>query len=211
MQEKTKNQGISVFDFIFTIEDMRDWQQRPGCKKNPFSCFFCHLLYVLTNGRAMDFEIHDITYGMGSFYQHCPNMNVIGVDIVKWDWVVTPKKFFKMDAFEYLRQLPENGKEKRIIVIDPPYPSYPSSRSENYEVLYFNAKQWTHNYLLNVIDQARQKASIIILKYMPTDKEMEIELLKLSKYVIHWRFIRHSVPAHDGNKIIRNATQIYIF
>jgi hypothetical protein len=201
---------ISIFDFIFVIEDQRDWQRRPGCSKNPFSCFFCHLLNVLTDSRVMNYEIHDVTYGIGSFYEKCPNLNVIGVDIVKWDWIVEPKHFIKMDALQYLTQLPQDGRERRIVVIDPPYSTHPTSRSKNSEVLYFNAKQWTRKYLLSVINQAIQKASIVILKYMPVEKEMEIELLRLSRYVIHWRFFRKVIAVNEGNKVIRNATQIYL-
>ncbi len=191
------------------IEDQRDWQKR-GCTKNSFSCFFCHLLNVLTDSRINDYEIHDVTYGIGSFYEKCPNLNVIGVDIVKWDWITQPRKFIRMDALKYLEQLTENGKERRIIVIDPPYPTHPSSKTANHDVLYFNAKQWTRNYLFSVINQARKKASIMVLKYMPTDKDTECELLQMSKHIIYWRFVRHSIPARNENKVIRNATQIYL-
>ncbi len=206
-----KEESIGAFSFVFTIEDQRDWQRRPGCSQNPFSCFFCHLLNVLTSGDVASYEIYDVTYGLGSFYQHCPNLNIIGVDVVKWDWIVEPKRFIKMDALQYLEQLPQDGKERRIIIIDPPYPTRPSSKSKNHEILYFNASQWTRDYLLNVINQARQKASIVILKYMPTDKKTEIELLQMSKHIIYWRFVRRIIAVNKGNKVVRNATQIYIF
>ncbi len=201
---------MGVFNFIFTVEDQRDWQRRPGCSKNSFSCFFCHMLNVLLNNSINDYEIHDVTYGLGSFYEKCPNLNVIGVDVVKWNWLVKPREFMQMDALRYLTQLREDEKEKRIIVIDPPYLTRPSSKSKNHEILYFNAKQWNYDYLMSVINQAKLKASMVILKYMPTDKRIESELLQMSKYAIHWRFIRYSIPAHNGNKVIRNATQIYI-
>ena len=199
-----------VFNFIFMVEDQRDWQRRPGCVKNSFSCFFCHLLNVLVNNSINDYEIHDVTYGLGSFYEKCPKLNVNGVDIVKWDWLMPPRRFTQGDALQYLTQLPQDGKERRIIVIDPPYPTHPSSKTKNKDILYFNAKQWTRNYLLSVINQAKSKASMTILKYMTTDKDLETELLQMSRHVVYWRFIRYAIPAHDGNKVIRNATQIYI-
>lgn len=200
-----------MFNFVFEVEDQRDWQRKPGCFKNSFSCFFCHLLNVLADGHVNDYEIIDVTYGLGSFYEKCPNLNVIGVDIAKWNWVVKPREFIQVDALQYLIQLQQDGKERRIVVIDPPYPTHPSSRSRNHEILYFNAKQWTREYLPSVINQAKQKANIVILKYMPTDKTIECELLQMSKYTIYWRFVRNTIPAHSGNKIVRNATQMYIF
>jgi hypothetical protein len=206
-----KEESIGAFSFVFMIEDQRDWQRRPGCVQNPFSCFFCHLLSVLTDGKVMDYEIVDVTYGIGSFYEKCPNLNVVGIDIVKWDWIVEPRQFHKMDALQYLEQLPQDGKERRIVVIDPPYPTHSSGKSKNHDVLYFNARQWTRDYLISVINQAAQKASIVILKYMPVDKETEIELLQRSKYVIYWRFVRRMIAVNVGNKVVRNATQIYIF
>ncbi len=199
-----------LFDFIFEVEDQRDWQRRPGCAKNSFSCFFCHLLRVVTSLVAPQVdEIHDVTYGVGSFYEHCPSLRIYAADIRKWQWIVTPTEFKQSDALSYLKELPNDGRQQRMIVIDPPYPTQPASNSRSHEWLYY-PKPWPRTYLATVLKEARSKARAVLLKYMGERRE-EAELTAAADYVITWRFVKSHIPANSGNVVVRNASKIFIF
>ena len=194
-----------MFDFIFETEDQRDWQKRPGCHSNPFSCFFCHLLSVFNIKTVLD-----LTYGVGSFYEKCGNsINIIAVDIVKWDWLVRPMEFHKSEAYEFIKQF--NGKVDAV-VLDPPYRTERVNTRHNnefYDVLYFG--NMPMHEIIEIIKLARAKAKYVILKYMPDNGEL-IKLLELNpKYVITWRYIISHVKTTDNNKVIRNSTKIFIY
>ncbi len=157
--------GGRGFNFVFAVEDQRDWQRIKGCFRNSFSCFFCHMLRVLNVRKVLD-----VNYGIGSFYEKCfQDLEITGVDVKRWNWIVEPDHFILSDM--------------------------------NVE---FNA-------LLNAIEIARRRglADYIILKYMPIANE-EVELLRIAKYRAMWRFVRHTIAAHNGNKVVRNYTEIFI-
>ncbi|MGB9705499.1 MAG: hypothetical protein ACPL3C_08615 [Pyrobaculum sp.] len=195
-----------LFNFVFEVEDQRDWQRRPGCHVNPFSCFFCHLLKTVAPWAD---EVHDVTYGVGSFYQHCPNLRVYAADIRRWQWIVTPATFREVDALTYLRELPTENRQRRVVVIDPPYPTHPAGNSRSYEWLYY-PKPWQRTYLVAVLKEARSKARAVLLKYMPSDHREEAELTVATDYVVVWRFVKAHIPV-NGNIVVRNASKIFIF
>jgi hypothetical protein len=194
-----------LFNFVFEVEDQRDWQRRPGCHVNPFSCFFCHLLKTVAPWAD---EVHDVTYGVGSFYQHCPHIRIHATDIRSWPWIVTPTEFKQADALTYLRELPTENRQRRVVVIDPPYPTHPASNSRRYEWLYY-PQPWQSSYLLAVLKEARAKAKAVVLKYMGNRRE-ESELSAIADYVITWRFVKSRILA-NGNVVVRNASKIFIF
>jgi hypothetical protein len=171
---------------------------------NSFSCFFCHLLKTVAPGA----EIHDVTYGVGSFYQHC-SLRVHAADIKRWPWIVTPAEFREADALTYLRELPAEKRKRRVVVIDPPYPTSPASNSRRFEWLYY-PKPWPPTYLSAVLKEARARAGTVVMKYMPADREEEAKLTVAANYVITWRFVKAHVPA-NGNLVVRNASKIFIF
>lgn len=192
-----------MFRFVYEVKDQRDWQRRPGCGKNPFSCFFCHLLDVL-GAKA----ILDLTYGVGSFYQACTSLNIIAVDIVRRNWLVEPREFRQADALEFIKEF-QNHVD--VVVLDPPYATKKTNRSHNehYEALYYGRFPLTK--IIQVVKTARAKAKHVVLKYMPAIEE-EVELLRLSpKHVVTWRYIISLVVATEHNKVIRNATKIYVY
>ena len=188
-----------LFPFILEVEDQRDWQRKPGCFRNPFSCFFCHLLNILEVKAVLD-----LTYGRGLFYEKCPNLDITGVDIVKWDWVVEPRQFYKMDALAFIEGF--NGKADAI-VLDPPYPVKPTGRRN--DMLYFG--DMPIHVIERIIKASKAKARYVILKYMPANNEEYVRLLSLNPaYVITWRFIVTHI-LNNSNKIIRNSTKILIY
>jgi hypothetical protein len=193
-----------VFNFLFAVEDQRDWQRLPNCFRNPFSCFICHLFNVFEIR-----EILDLNYGVGGFYEKCPNAaRVTGVDVKKWPWLVKPDTFILSDMNTVLKAIKH---EYDAVVLDPPFNTKPSSALGNRKAyLYYGNVKFTE--ILHVINTVKQRnmAKYIILKYMPKDTTEEIKLIQLSKYRIMWRFIRYTIPAHSGNKVIRNYTQIFI-
>jgi tRNA G10 N-methylase Trm11 len=195
--------GGRGFNFVFAVEDQRDWQRIKGCFRNSFSCFFCHLLRILNVRRVLD-----VNYGIGSFYEKCfQDLEITGVDVKKWGWIVEPDYFILSDMNAALGSV--RGKFDAI-VMDPPYNTRPSSRigsRRNY--LYHGHVEF--NALLNAIEMARRRglADYIILKYMPIANE-EVELLKIAKYRVMWRFVRHAIAAHNGNKVVRNYTEVFI-
>lgn len=191
------------FGFIFAVEDQRDWQGVRGCSRSPFSCFFCHLLSVLGVERVLD-----VTYGVGSFYLKCPSLDIVGSDIRKWDWVVKPSDFILGDMTTVVSAV-RGGFD--AVVIDPPYNTKPSSRIGARRVfLYYGHVGFGE--LLSVINTVKRRAlgRYIILKYMPASLDEESTLLHLAEYRVTWRFVRYSIPAHSGNVIIRNYTEVYI-
>ncbi|MFP3307414.1 MAG: hypothetical protein RXN93_08820 [Thermocladium sp.] len=194
--------GGRNFSFVFAVEDQRDWQRIKGCFKNSFSCFFCHLLRVLNVRKVLD-----VNYGVGSFYEKCQDLEITGVDIKKWDWIVEPDAFILSDMSTVLGSV--HGKFDAI-VMDPPYNTRPSSRIKsrrNY--LYHGHVEF--NTVLNAIEiiKYRGLANYIILKYMPANVDEEIKLIQLSKYRIVWRFVRYTIAAHNGNKVVRNYSEIF--
>ena len=191
------------FNFVFAVEDQRDWQRIKGCFKNSFSCFFCHLLRVLNVRKVLD-----VNYGIGSFYEKCQDLEITGVDVKRWNWIIEPDYFILSDMSTVLGSV--RGKFDAI-VMDPPYNTRPSSRigsRKNY--LYHGHVEFTT--LLNAIEIVKRRglADYIILKYMPIANE-EMELLKIAKYRIMWRFVRDTIAAHNGNKVVRNYSEIFVW
>ena len=152
----------------------------------------------------------DLTYGLGSFYEKCPNLMIIGNDIAKWDWVVKPAIFHQMDAYKMISKF--NGKVDAV-VIDPPYRTervVTRHSKDVYDVLYFG--NMPLHEIIEVIKLARAKARYVILKYMPSSNDELIKLLALNpRYIITWRFIINHVKTNGENKVIRNSTKILIY
>jgi len=198
--------GRGIFGFIFSIEDQRDWQRKHGCAKTPFSCFFCHLLSIFNIKKVLD-----LNYGVGGFYEKCHNdLEVVGVDIVKWDWLVKPHRFIQSDMIDALNIL--LGEKFDAAVMDPPFNTTPSSKikESGRDYLYYGHVPFPKIMKAIRIIKERNIANYIILKYMPSTIDEEIELMKMAKYRIMWRFIRFSIAANDNNKVIRNYTEIFI-
>ena len=189
---------MSLHPFVFTVEDQRDWQRKPGCSANPFSCFFCHLLSVLGVRSVLD-----LTYGLGSFYVKCrKSLTIIGVDIRRWAWLVEPDSFHQSDAYEFIRSF---NNRVDAVVLDPPYPTKPVDRhGDTYEVLYFGGMP-LHE-IVEVIKAARPRAGYVILKYMPLGNEDLIKLLSLNpREVVTWRYMISRVKATGDNKFISST------
>ena len=197
--------GRESYGFIFAVEDQRDWQGVRGCFGNPFSCFFCHLLRVFGVRKVLD-----LNYGKGSFYEKChKELEIVGVDIVKWDWVVQPTRFIQGDMVDVLNTINEKFD---AVVLDPPYNTKPSSRTieRDREYLYFGNVPFSK--VIKAIRIVKEKgiARYVILKYMPVDNNEEIELLKIARYRITWRFFHTMMVYNSGNKVIRNYTELFI-
>ena len=96
------------------------------------------------------------------------------------------------------------------MVLDPPFDTRPTARrAELRDVLYSNKFPFTK--IIRVIKEARKKAEYVVLKYMPSTEE-EIELLRLSPlHVITWRFVMSRVLVNENNKVVRNASKLYIY
>ena len=197
--------GRGIFNFIFAIEDQRDWQKLRGCHDHPFSCFFCYLLSIFNIKKVLD-----LNFGVGGFYEKCSNsLEIFGVDIRKWDWLVKPHRFIQADMIDALNML---GERFDAAVMDPPYNTTPSSRIRECgrDYLYYGHVPFPKIMKAIRIIKEGNIANYIILKYMPADVNEEIELLKTAKYRIMWRFTRFSIAANDNNKVIRNYTEIFI-
>lgn len=188
------------FNFVFEVEDQRDWQN--ACPRNPFSCFFCFLLELL-NVRT----ILDLTYGIGAFYEACPQLDIIAVDIIQRDWLVKPREFFRAEALQFLKQFKEHVD---AVVLDPPFLTKPSSRvREKRDYLYEGYMPFSE--IAAIIKLAKTKAKYTILKYMP-DTQQLIELLKLSPhYVISWRFVASRFATNEHTIFVRNSTKLFIY
>jgi len=197
--------GRGIFNFVFAVEDQRDWQRDGRCHSNPFSCFFCHLLSIFNIKKVLD-----LNFGVGGFYEKCSNsLEVVGVDIVKWDWLVKSRKFIQADMIDALNRL---GERFDAAVMDPPYNTTPSSKikESGRDYLYYGHVPFPKIMKAIRIIKERNIANYVILKYMPADVSEEIELLKTAKYRIMWRLTRFSIAANDNNKVIRNYTEIFI-
>ena len=197
--------GRGIFNFVFAIEDQRDWQRVDGCHSNPFSCFFCHLLSIFNIKKVLD-----LNFGVGGFYEKCHDgLEIVGVDVRKWDWLVKPHRFIQSDMIDVLNRL---GERFDAAVMDPPYNTTPSSRvlESGRDYLYYGHVPFPKIMRAIRIIKERNIANYIILKYMPTTIDEEIELLKIAKYRVMWRFVRFSIAANDNNKVIRNYTEIFI-
>ncbi len=196
---------MSLFSFVFAVEDQRDWQQKPGCNRNPFSCLFCHILNVFGVRKVLD-----LNYGVGRFYEKChDSLEIVGVDIRRWDWLVKPRRFIQADMIDALSMVNEKFD---AAVMDPPYNTTPSSRIEESGRDYLQFGNVPFSKIMRAIKIIRERgiARYVILKYMPATTDEEIELLRLAKYRIIWRFVRYSVPSNEGNKVVRNYSEIFI-
>ena len=197
--------GRGIFNFVFAVEDQRDWQRDGRCHSNPFSCFFCHLLSIFNIKKVLE-----LNFGVGGFYEKCSNsLEVVGVDIVKWDWLVKSRKFIQADMIDALNRL---GERFDAAMMDPPYNTTPSSKikESGRDYLYYGHVPLPKIMKAIKIIKERNITNYIILKYMPADVNEEIELMKMAKYRIMWRFVRFSIAANDNNKVIRNYTEIFI-
>ena len=100
--------------------DQRSIQRIGGnFTKYPSSYVVCKLLRNYGLKRVLD-----VTYGEGRFYRLCfPELEIIGSDPVKRDWVVKPKQFYQLNVFQ-LHLMLRDGKVRLgpvdVVVVDPP-------------------------------------------------------------------------------------------
>jgi hypothetical protein len=152
----------------------------------------------------------DLNFGVGSFYEKChDSLEIVGVDIRKWDWVVEPNRFIQSDMIDALSMVNEKFD---AVIMDPPYNTTPSSkiRESGRDYLYYGHVPFPKVLKAIRVVGERSIANYVVLKYIPSTVDEEIELLKLARHRIMWRFVRFSIPANDGNKIVRNYTEIFI-
>jgi hypothetical protein len=100
--------------------DQRDVQKRGNLYvKYPMAYVVLKMLtkYGIVN-------VLDITYGRGRFYVMYRPRVLIGVDPIKWEWLVKPDVFYQMNAYHFYRLLRSSelsiGKNIDCVVIDPP-------------------------------------------------------------------------------------------
>jgi len=158
-----------VTEFI----DQRQIQRYGGdFAKYPSSFVVCTLLRKYNIRKVLD-----VTYGEGRFYYLCRHeLEIIGADPVKWQWVVKPKQFFQMNIFQlYLMlrygkiQLPSVD----AVVVDPP--------RWNTEVVY--RRRDMYNYIIGtprlIIEHAAKVAHLLRAKHLLVHYR---ELLNLENY-----------------------------
>jgi hypothetical protein len=86
-----------------------------------------YLVDSVFTGRS-DLIVIDLTYGLGRFYRLVRSRikELVGVDIVKHDWEVTPDKFYLMDCRKFVSQVIKGMiqvNKPDLIVVDPPWSS----------------------------------------------------------------------------------------
>jgi len=100
--------------------DQRDIQKKGNLfAKYPASYI---ILKILTKYNIN--YVLDVTYGRGRFYRLYRPKLLIGIDPIRWEWIVRPDEFYKMTVFHFFRSL-RNGeviidKDLDCVVIDPP-------------------------------------------------------------------------------------------
>jgi len=73
-------------------------------------------------GKLGDIVI-DVTYGKGRFYAIYRPKVLVGVDVKKWKWIVTPDKFYNCTTWQFynmLRYRDIDINHADIVVADPP-------------------------------------------------------------------------------------------
>ena len=154
-----------------------------------------------------------MNFGVGGFYEKCSSeLEIVGVDIVRWKWVVQPSRFIQGDMVDVLNRLGENGEKFDVAVMDPPYSTKPSSHilESGRDYLYYGCVPFPKVLKAIRIVRERGVAKYIILKYMPSTVDEEIELLRIAKYRVMWRFFHSAIVYNSGNKVIRNYTELFI-
>ena len=147
---------ITVFEKV----DQRSIQRIGGnFTKYPSSYVVCKLLRDYGLKRVLD-----VTYGEGRFYRLCfPELEIIGADPVRWDWVVKPRQFYQMNIFQLYLMI-RDGKIQLpyvdVVVVDPP--------RWNTEVVY--RRRDMYNFIIGtprlIIEHAAKVAHLLRAKHL---------------------------------------------
>jgi len=147
---------ITVFEKV----DQRSIQRIGGnFTKYPSSYVVCKLLRDYGLKRVLD-----VTYGEGRFYRLCfPELEIIGADPVKRDWVVKPRQFYQMNIFQLYLMI-RDGKIQLpyvdAVVVDPP--------RWNTEVVY--RRRDMYNYIIGtprlIIEHAAKVVHLLRAKHL---------------------------------------------
>jgi hypothetical protein len=99
--------------------DQRDIQRLGGVLRDyPSSAIVARLLRSVRSDVVLD-----VTYGRGRFYRIYRPKYLVGVDPIKWEWIVKPDEFYQMSVYALYRELINNRlsfKDVDVVVVDPP-------------------------------------------------------------------------------------------
>jgi hypothetical protein len=180
---------------VLEVIDQRSVQKRGGdFARYPSSYVVCSLLRRYGIKRVLD-----VTYGEGRFYYLCRHeLEIVGVDPVKWEWVVKPKVFLQENVFELHTAL-EHGlvklQQPDVVVIDPPKwnPLVPYRRRSPYNYIVGTPKL--------IIKYGSRVAAILKAPYLLLHFR---ELLELENYkpihVIEFTWIARYLFTANKNK-----------
>jgi hypothetical protein len=175
--------------------DQRQVQMYGGdFAKYPSSYVVCSLLrrYGLK-------KVLDVTYGEGRFYYLCKSeLEIVGADPVKWQWVVKPRLFLQENVFELHTAL-EHGlvkpQQPDVVVIDPP--------KWNPLVLY--RRRSMYNYIIGtprlIIEYGSRVAAILKAPYLLLHYRGVVPLKSYEPiHIVEFTFIARYLNTKNNNK-----------
>jgi hypothetical protein len=175
--------------------DQRQVQKYGGdFVKYPSSYVVCGLLRRYGLRRVLD-----VTYGEGRFYYLCRHeLEIIGADPMKWDWVVKPRQFYQLNVFQLYLML-RDGKLQLpvvdVVVVDPP--------RWNTSVTY--RRRDMYNFIVGtpklIIEYAAKVANLLKSPYLLIHYR---EVMQLENYVpmhvIEFTWVARYLNTGDRNK-----------
>jgi len=140
-------------------------------------------------------DVLDVTYGRGRFYVMYRPRTLVGVDPMKWDWIVKPDTFHQTTVYHFYRLLKGNeviiDKPIDCVVIDPPH----WSKNATYR------KRDEYNYIIgtpkDIIEHGRKVAELVKAPYILLHFNQQLPIGEPIHIVKFRWFARY---AHTENK-----------
>ena len=141
-------------------------------------------------------NVLDVTYGRGRFYRLYRPKLLIGVDPIRWEWIVRPDEFYKMTVFHFFRSL-RNGeviidKDLDCVVIDPPKWNYIATYRKRNE---FNFIIGTPK---DIIEYGRKVSELINSKYILLHFNQQLPIGE-PIHIVKFRWLARYAHTEDKN------------
>jgi len=174
---------------MYELIDQRDIQRKTRCRY-PSAVVVSKLLQ-----RANASTVVDTTFGKGRFYSYLKPDKLIGVDPIRWEWIIKPDVFHQMTVFRFCREI-EEGKisydSVDVVVVDPPAwnDGIRYNRRDEYSYIIGTAKM--------IIDYSLKAARLLRSRYLLLHFNRVPDIAEID-YVVQFRWFSRYLYTENKN------------
>jgi len=143
-------------------------------------------------------DVVDVTYGRGRFYTIYRPKVLVGVDVKKWEWIVTPDKFYNCTVWQFYNMLRHGDVEisdADVVVVDPPRWHNHKHRRSEYNYIVGSPKLIIY-YAYNIAELLNAKYLFLHYSEIVGDIISKDKIVRVIKYYYISRYI------HVGSKTL---------